>query len=86
MDEFDANHDGRVSWEEFQAAVDRLRERINDKAAGAREYTSFNKMKEDRFKHRRMNNELQDKYKLPVTFNQSVGFRHNDEISKEIVK
>ena len=43
-------------------------------------------MKEDRFKHKRMGNELQDKYKVPMTFNQSVGFRYNDEISKDITK
>ena len=43
-------------------------------------------MKEDRFKHKRMANDLQDKYKLPMTYNQSVGFRTNDEISKEIGK
>jgi hypothetical protein len=64
----------------------KLRDKVNNKAAGAKEYTSFNKMKEDRFKHKRMGGELQDKYKLPMTFNQSVGFRHNDEVSKEIVK
>jgi Ca2+-binding EF-hand superfamily protein len=38
MDEFDANKDGRVSWEEFQDALNRLRERVNKKATGAKEY------------------------------------------------
>ena len=43
-------------------------------------------MKDDRFKHRRMNNELQDKYKIPVTYNQSVGFYTKDKISLDIAK
>ena len=47
----------------------RLRDKVNNKAAGAKEYKSFTQMKDDRFKHKRMNNELQDKYKVPLTFN-----------------
>lgn len=86
MEEFDTNRDGKVTWDEFVQAMGRLKEKVNNKASGAREYQSFTKMKEDRFKHKRMGNELQDKYKVPMTYNQSVGFRHNDEISKDIVK
>ena len=83
-EEFDANKDGKISWEEFQAALKRLRERVNQKAAGAKEYTSFNKMRDDRFKHKRMNLEVQDKYKQPVTFTQTVGFHHKDPLQQEI--
>jgi hypothetical protein len=86
MEEFDTNHDGRISWEEFKAALERMKQRVNEKAYRAKEYTSFNKLKEDRFKHKRMNVELQDKYKVPVTFNQTVGFYNKDEISKDIAK
>ena len=86
MEEFDTNRDGRVTWDEFAAAMERLKEKVNNKAAGAKEYQSFTKMKEDRFKHKRMGNELQDKYKIPMTYNQSVGFRHNDEVSMDITK
>ncbi len=53
---------------------------MNSKSGNAKEYTSFTKMKEDRFKHKRMQNEVQDKYKVPITFNQSIGFHHKDEI------
>ena len=69
MEEFDANRDGRVSWDEFVEAMNRLKDKVNNKAAGAKEYQSFTKMKEDRFKHKRMDNELQDKYKIPLTHN-----------------
>ena len=58
MEEFDINHDGRISWEEFQAALGRLRDRVNSKADGAKEYKSWNKMRDDRYKHKRMNNEI----------------------------
>jgi Ca2+-binding EF-hand superfamily protein len=29
MEEFDTNKDGKISWEEFQAALGRLRDRVN---------------------------------------------------------
>lgn len=86
MEEFDTNKDGRVSWEEFRAALGRMKEKVSQKAGNAKEYTSAKQLREDRFKHRRMNNELQDKYKVPMTFNQSVGFFHKDEIQKDITK
>ena len=86
MDEFDTNKDGKVSWDEFKNAMGHLRDKLNSKADGAKEYKSFTKMKEDRFKHKRMNNDLQEKYKVPMTYNQSIGFRNNDEISKDIAK
>ena len=54
---------------------------MNDKAGGAKEYKSFIKMKEDRFKHKRMDHEVQDEYKLPMTYNQSIGFYTKDQIS-----
>ena len=58
MEEFDTNHDGKVSWAEFKEAMVRLKEKMNSKAGNAKEYKSFTKMKEDRFKHKRMDNNL----------------------------
>ena len=43
-----------------------------------KEYTSHQKMMGDRLKHVRMNRELEDKYKEPLTFNKSVGFKVTD--------
>ena len=79
MEEFDANHDGKISWEEFVDAIKRIKERMDMKAERAKEYKSFEKMKTDRFKHKRMEVEPQDKFKGPVTMNQSIGFMYNDE-------
>jgi Ca2+-binding EF-hand superfamily protein len=76
MKEFDTNQDGKVSWDEFSAALGRIKERVNQKATGAKEYKSFNKLRDDRYKHKRMDGEIQDKYKQPITFNQSIGFHH----------
>jgi Ca2+-binding EF-hand superfamily protein len=76
MQEFDTNQDGKVSWNEFSAALGRIKERVNQKATGAKEYKSFNKLRDDRYKHKRMVGEIQDKYKQPITFNQSIGFHH----------
>lgn len=80
MQEFDTNQDGKVSWEEFSAALGRIKERVNQKATGAKEYKSFNKLRDDRYKHKRMDGEIQDKYKQPITFNQSIGFHHKDPL------
>lgn len=43
-------------------------------------------MKDDRTKHKRVQNELQDKFKVPMTFNQSVGFYSKDKTSLDIIK
>ena len=86
MEEFDTNQDGKVSWEEFRSAMGKLKERVAAKAQNAKEYKSFNKMRDDRVKHKRMDKELNDKYKLPMTFNQSVGFYTKDKTSMDIIK
>ena len=67
MEKFDLNQDGKVTLEEFKKALTVIREEMKTKSGSAVEYTSHNKMKEERFKHKRMNNEVQDKYKLPMT-------------------
>ena len=69
MDEFDANKDGKVSLEEFKAALGRMRAQLDTKKDVGKEYTSYNKMTADRYKHSRMGNELEHKYKVPLTFN-----------------
>lgn len=84
MEEFDLNDDGKVSWEEFKVSMERIKEKQDAKAEKAKEYSSFQKLKDDRFKHKRMNDELQTKYKAPLTMNQSVGFMHQDENQKKI--
>ena len=46
-----------------------MREKLAEKDGAAKEYKSFNKMAHDRFKHIRMDKGLEDKYKVPLTFN-----------------
>jgi hypothetical protein len=69
MEDFDANHDGKVSLEEFKAALGRMRETLKGQDGAAKEYKSFNKMAHDRYKHIRMDKNLESKYKVPLTFN-----------------
>ena len=40
MTEFDLNQDGKVTIEEFKSALTRMRQKMNDKAAAGKEYTS----------------------------------------------
>ena len=53
MKEFDSNWDGKISWEEFVNGMRNIKEKMNIKADRAKEYQSFEKMKTDRFKHKR---------------------------------
>ena len=41
MDEFDANNDGKVSLEEFKAALTRMRTQLDTKKDCGKEYKSF---------------------------------------------
>ena len=86
MEEFDANQDGRVSMEEFKQALHRMRENLDKKKDVAKEYTSFTKMNADRYKHIRMGDEIEHKYKVPLTFNQSIGFKVEDPRNKDLIK
>ena len=86
MEEFDSNHDGKISLEEFKSALLKMRESLSGKDEAAKEYTSFNKLNGDRYKHIRMGKELEDKYKVPMTFNQSIGFKVMDERNMDLIK
>ena len=81
VEAFDLNADGRISFEEFKGVLCKLRERCKSEAGKACEYKSYNKLMEDRFKHKRIQHEVPDKYKAPITFNQSVGF-HSRELEQ----
>ena len=86
MEDFDTNNDGKVSREEFGAALKRMRAGLEGKGECAKEYTSLNKLNGDRFKHTRMGTGLEEKYKVPLTFSQSIGFKLEDERSKDLIK
>ena len=86
MEQFDLNQDGKVTHEEFMKALSEIREKMKQKGQAATEYTSHNKMKDERFKHKRMNNNITEKYKLPMTSAQSFGFYAGDKQQKEIAK
>ena len=66
---FDLNHDGKVTLDEFKTALKNMREQLHEKNGVAKEYKSYNKLVGDRFKHVRMAKGLEEKYKVPLTFN-----------------
>ena len=69
MEDFDGNNDGKVSLEEFKSALTRMRSTLGGKDGAAKEYTSYNHLTHDRYKHIRMGKGLDEKYKVPLTFN-----------------
>ena len=85
MEDFDANSDGKVTLEEFKTALNRMRASLDTKKEVAVEYKSHNKMMGDRFKHIRMGKTTEDKYKVPLTFNQSFGFKVGDPRAQDLM-
>ena len=79
MQAFDTNQDGKVTWDEFCAALSKIRDQVKSQAGGAKEFQSWEKMRSERYKHVRMAGELQQKYKVPMTSSQGIGFYHQDE-------
>ena len=79
MEKFDLNNDGKVTLEEFKKVLTTMRSELADKSKLATQYTSAQKMKDERFKHKRMDNDVTDKYKLPMTSSQQHGFYGKDK-------
>ena len=79
MEAFDLNSDGKISLEEFVTVLDKMREKCKTAPNKAVEYDSHWKMTQDRFKHSRIKYELPEKFKAPVTSNQTFGFHTTDE-------
>ena len=86
MEEFDKCYGGRVNIEEFKNCLTHMRDSLKSKDGAAKEYTSYNAMASDRYKHVRMAQNLDDKYKVPMTFNQSIGFKVEDPRNKDLIK
>ena len=79
MEKFDLNQDGKVTLEEFKKVLTVMRAENNEKSKLATQYTSAQKMKDERFKHKRAVNDVTDKYKLPMTSSQQHGFYGKDK-------
>jgi hypothetical protein len=56
-----------VSWDDFKAILEEMKGSTCSKGTNAKEYKSWELMRQHRYKHIRMNGELQDKYKVPMT-------------------
>ena len=86
MDSFDLNQDGKITFDEFKTVLTQLKELCQKDTKKATEYTSHLKMKEDRFKHKRIEYDVDQKFKTPLTFGQTSGFYLKDEQQREISK
>ena len=72
--------------DEFKTALTRMRQKMDERAAQGREYTSADQLRQDRFKHKRVNGDVTYKYKLPMTSAQRTGFYNSDEQQRDIAK
>lgn len=74
MEEFDANRDGRVTWEEFVSALHTILADLESRAKRAREITSFEDLTFRRRKHIRTSIAPHEVYIRPLTYGQDYGF------------
>ena len=84
LEAFDLNKNGKISFEEFCTVLEQLREKCKTDSTKAKEYTSYNKLITDRFKHKRIEGEVGDKFKSPMTFGQTCGFGVKDDSQLKI--
>ena len=80
MQEFDANQDGRISWEEFEGALDRIVNSLDQKAQQAAENSSYTNWNYKNKKHIRTNINPTEKYIRPVTWGQRYGFFDHQKV------
>ena len=67
-----------VSWDQFRSLLEEMKASTQKKALSATEYQSWEQMRQHRYKHIRMRQDLQEKYKVPLTSSQSYGFYTTD--------
>merc|ERR1719162_1347925 len=79
MEKFDLNQDGKVTIQEFRSVLTKMRTEVAEKGKVAQQFTSAAAMKEQRFEHKRMTDDVTDKYKLPMTSAQTSGFYVKDK-------
>jgi len=71
-----------LTWEQFENGMDIIRETLGGVAKNATEFTSYEDMRAERYKHTRMRKEPMDKYKAPMTTNMQIGW-HEEEVFNE---
>ncbi|CAG9332051.1 unnamed protein product [Blepharisma stoltei] len=74
MEEFDANRDGRISWQEFISALNNILGDLEARARRAKQLSSFDDLTFKRRKHIRSNIAPHEVYIRPLTYGQGYGF------------
>jgi EF-hand domain pair len=83
MQEFDSNHDGKISWQEFEESLDRIISDLENKAKKASLNKSHEELKFKRRKHIRSEINPHEVYIRPLTYGQNYGFFDFDKIRKQ---
>mmetsp|Transcript_20461 Transcript_20461/g.72356 ORF Transcript_20461/g.72356 Transcript_20461/m.72356 type:complete len:186 (-) Transcript_20461:195-752(-) len=80
MAEFDVDRDGKVTWDEFRITVQRLRNKEErerkeeEKTTESHEFRTASEMRESMRRHKRVPREPNQKFVVPVTTSQAVGW------------
>ena len=83
MQEFDENHDGRISWEEFERTLGKILADLENKARKASTHKSYDQLTYQRRKHIRGEIQPSDVYKKPLTHGQGYGFFDYEKVRKQ---
>ena len=83
MQEFDENHDGKITWEEFERSLERILADLEAKAKKASNSKSYETMMFQRRKHIRKEINPHDVYIRPLTYGQGYGFFDYDRVRKQ---
>ena len=83
MQEFDENHDGRISWEEFSSALARILADLEEKAKKASVSKSYEQWMFKRRKHIRSDINPHEVYVRPLTYGQGYGFFDYQRVRKQ---
>lgn len=83
MEEFDENHDGRITWEEFESNLTKILADLEGKAKRASQSKSYENMMFNRRKHIRADVTPHEVYVRPITYGQGYGFFDYDKVRKE---
>ena len=83
MQEFDTNHDGKITWNEFEDTLNKILADLENKAKRASDNKSYEEITFKRRKHIRSNVNPHEAYIRPLTYGQGYGFFNYDKVRKE---
>mmetsp|Transcript_25669 Transcript_25669/g.33614 ORF Transcript_25669/g.33614 Transcript_25669/m.33614 type:complete len:187 (+) Transcript_25669:58-618(+) len=85
LEKFDQNHDGKISWEEFQSTLMTIRSEVEEQEKEKEasvgigsEFKSNEEYRRHLHKHTRLDRDPNQKYHTPMTATQEIGWKNHE--------